>query len=163
MHLIIGPRYMGKRNYAKKLYGSFENYIDLEEFLPDEFSDGLITNLQAGVKTLLEKKIDPLDFFAERIEKLRCCVLIGDEIGGGVVPVDEFEREWRSSTGRLYQYLASEAEIVDRIFAGLPLRLKPSCTVRDSRFVEAGFPSGQPLILRANVLNEGLDAPGFDD
>ena len=138
---------MGKRNYAVKIYGSFENFVDLAEFLPDEFSGGLITNLQAGVKTLLKKEIDPLRFFAERIESLRHCVITGDEISGGVVPVDSFERRWRSETGKLYQYLANEADIVDRIFAGLPLRLKPSCAVSDSGLVEARFPSGQPLVL----------------
>ena len=145
--MIIGGRYMGKRNYAMKLYGSFENFVDLEEFLPDEFHDGLITNVHAGVKTLLQKKIDPLGFFAERIESLRHCVITGDEISGGVIPVDQFERSWRSETGKLYQYLASEADIVDRIFAGLPLRLKPSCSVGDSGLVETGLSSRQPFVF----------------
>ena len=51
-------------------------------------------------------------------------MITGDEVCGGVVPADSFSRKWRDETGKLYQYLAGEAEIVDRVFAGLALRLK---------------------------------------
>ena len=116
---------MGKQDYAYKLYGSFERVYDLACEHPEAItSPGLIVNLHMGVKDLLVREIDVLEFFRERINILRACVIIGDEISGGVVPVDKFEREWRDVTGKLYQYLAEEAEIVDRIFAGLPLRLK---------------------------------------
>ena len=50
--------------------------------------------------------------------------MTGDEICGGVVPSDSFGRKWRDETGKLYQYLANESDIVDRVFAGLALRLK---------------------------------------
>ena len=124
MHLIIGGRYMGKKNYALKIYGSFENVTDLSTELPEKIKSGLIINIHDGVKILLEGNIDPLKFFADRIDTLRHSVIIGDEICGGVVPVEAFARKWRDETGRLYQFLADESEIVDRIFAGLPLRLK---------------------------------------
>ena len=113
---------MGKKNYALKLYGSFENIIDMSSEL--KIKIGLIINIHDGVKTLLDDNIDPVKFFADKINILRHCVITGDEICGGVVPVDAFNRKWRDETGRLYQFLASEADIVDRIFAGLPLRLK---------------------------------------
>ena len=41
-----------------------------------------------------------------------------------VVPVDPFERRWRDETGLLYQFLARESAIVDRVWAGLAVRLK---------------------------------------
>ncbi|MBR2207930.1 MAG: bifunctional adenosylcobinamide kinase/adenosylcobinamide-phosphate guanylyltransferase, partial [Synergistaceae bacterium] len=55
---------------------------------------------------------------------LRNAILIGDEISSGVIPVSKFERQWRDETGRLYQFLADNADIVDRVFVGLALRLK---------------------------------------
>ena len=116
---------MGKRDYAYKIYGSFEIVYDLAHEEPEVITNaGLVVNLHMGVKNLLAREIDALEFFRERINILRSCVIIGDEISSGVVPVEKFERCWRDVTGKLYQYLASESEIVDRIFVGLPIRLK---------------------------------------
>lgn len=114
---------MGKRDYALKIYGTFENVCDLSQDI-DGIKPGLLTNIHEGAKSLLTRGINPTKFFADRIEILRDCVILGDEICGGVVPVDSFKRKWRDETGKLYQYLANEAEIVDRVFAGLALRLK---------------------------------------
>ena len=116
---------MGKRAYAEKIYKNFDYVVDFENDAPEDFTcPGLILNLQAGVRNLLSREINALEFFETRIEILRNSILIGDEISGGVIPIDKFERQWRDETGRLYKFLASEADIVDRIFAGLPLRLK---------------------------------------
>ena len=114
---------MGKKNYALKIYGGFDSVQDLSENV-DGIKPGLLTNIHGGAKNLLARGISPTEFFADRIEILRQCVITGDEICGGVVPVDSFMRKWRDETGKLYQYLASESEIVDRVFAGLALRLK---------------------------------------
>ncbi|MBQ9574791.1 MAG: bifunctional adenosylcobinamide kinase/adenosylcobinamide-phosphate guanylyltransferase [Synergistaceae bacterium] len=115
---------MGKKNYALKLYGSFDSIMSLETFEPEEIREGLITDLHIGARKLLIRNINPLEFFAERLDILRHSVITGDEIGGGVIPVDTFGRKWRDETGKLYQFLADKAEIVDRVTAGLPMRLK---------------------------------------
>ena len=116
---------MGKRAYALKLYGHFDSEYDLESISPEDItSSGLITNIHAGIKNLMMRSINPREFFMSRIELLRQCVITGDEISGGVIPIDEFSRKWRDETGIIYQELAREADIVDRIFAGLSLRLK---------------------------------------
>ena len=148
---------MGKQDYAYKLYGSFERVYDLACEHPEAItSPGLIVNLHMGVKDLLVREIDVLEFFRERINILRACVIIGDEISGGVVPVDKFEREWRDVTGKLYQYLAEEAEIVDRVFAGLPLRLKKCydfVTRGESKKRESNF---QSLRMKSDEHEERL-------
>ena len=118
---------MGKRDYAVRLYGNFGNVCNLSLDDPERIRAGLIISIHEGVKTLIARRIDPVNFMAARIDILRNCVITGDEICGGVVPADSFGRKWRDETGRLYQYLTREADIVDRVFAGLPLRLKP-CT-----------------------------------
>lgn len=117
---------MGKRAYAENLYKNFDSVYDLETCEAESIDNGfnLILNLQEGVKNLLLKNINALEFFEARIEILRGSILIGDEISGGVIPIEKFERQWRDEMGRLYQFLAKEADIVDRVFAGLPLRLK---------------------------------------
>ena len=125
MHLILGGRYMGKRAYAESLYGPFRSICDLSREEPEAVADAAATiNLQDGVRTLLLRGADVRDFFGTRLERLAGRVLIGDEIGSGVVPVDPFERRWRDETGLLYQFLARESAIVDRVWAGLAVRLK---------------------------------------
>ena len=125
MHLILGGKYQGKRAYAESLYPNIRIVYNLAEDNPRNIiAPGLITNLHLGVRQLLSENISPCEFFMSRLEILRHSVIIGEEICGGIVPVDEFSRVWRDETGRVYQLLAREAEIVDRVFAGLAFRLK---------------------------------------
>lgn len=115
---------MGKRDYAIKLYGRFDAVYDLSRDDPCDISAGLIMNIHEGARTLLARGVNPSEFFAGKIYILRHCVITCDEICGGIVPADKFLRKWRDNTGKLYQYLASQADIIDRVFAGIALRLK---------------------------------------
>lgn len=51
-------------------------------------------------------------------------ILICDEVGCGVIPIAEGERDWRERVGRLCCRLARRAQRVERIFCGLPMTLK---------------------------------------
>lgn len=51
-------------------------------------------------------------------------VLLCDEIGYGLVPVDAFERQYRELTGRICTRLAEQAEQVERVVCGIGTRLK---------------------------------------
>ena len=122
MHVILGGRFQGKRAYAQKLYTHFPAVSDLED--SNSLTPGLVVNVHLGVRRLLVQGENVCGFFAENLPILRQCVILCEEIGGGIVPVDAFGRLWRDETGKVYQFLAAEAEIVDRVFAGLALRLK---------------------------------------
>lgn len=116
---------MGKLVYAESLYGRFSSLCDLSREDPEAMTGAaVVLNLQEGVRSLMRQDIDVRTFFEARMEHLRQSVLIGDEIGSGIVPMEPFERRWRDETGLLYQILAREATIVDRVWAGLPTRLK---------------------------------------
>jgi hypothetical protein len=121
--LIIGGKYMGKLRYAKTLYG--EDVCDLAASEPEEmFGARVVANLQDGVRNLLKRGESPRGFFESNLHLMEDKVLIGDEIGGGIVPVDPFESLWRDETGFVYGILAARADRVDRVWAGLPCRLK---------------------------------------
>ncbi len=51
-------------------------------------------------------------------------ILVTDEIGYGIVPIDPFEREYREETGRICCLLAEKSEEVWRVCCGLGTRLK---------------------------------------
>jgi adenosyl cobinamide kinase/adenosyl cobinamide phosphate guanylyltransferase len=125
LHLIIGGKYMGKLAYARRLCGADAPVCDLAAARPEGmFEAKLIVNLQEGVMFLLRRGETPRDFFAASLDRLADKILIGDEVGCGVVPAEPFERLWRDETGFLYQFLAANADIVDRVWAGIPCRLK---------------------------------------
>ena len=46
-------------------------------------------------------------------------ILITDEIGYGIVPVDRMEREYREQTGRVCTHLAAYSEKVYRVMCGI--------------------------------------------
>ncbi len=73
----------------------------------------------------------PLDVDAEAAALLHALdrragpvVLVGNEIGLGVVPMDAVSRRVVDAQGRLHQQLAARADRVSLMVAGLPLALK---------------------------------------
>jgi adenosylcobinamide kinase/adenosylcobinamide-phosphate guanylyltransferase len=52
-------------------------------------------------------------------------VLVSNEVGQGVVPMNAMARAFVDATGRLHQRLAEVCDRVDLVAAGLPLTLKP--------------------------------------
>ena len=52
-------------------------------------------------------------------------VLVSNEVGQGVVPMNAMARAVVDATGALHQRLAASAERVDLVTAGLPMTLKP--------------------------------------
>ena len=51
-------------------------------------------------------------------------IIICDEIGNGIVPIDPFEREYRERVGRILVQLAKRAEEVERIICGIGQKIK---------------------------------------
>ena len=125
MVFIFGGKYQGKTAYALTEYGEELKICDLaKENLEVMYEADMIKNVQDGVKRLLSEDISPLIYFTENIERLKKKILIGTEIGCGIVPMEEKERSWRDETGRVYQLLAGKAQKVERIWAGIAVTIK---------------------------------------
>ena len=68
----------------------------------------------------ISKEGEPIDDLAEElIRKNPELILITDEIGYGIVPVDRMEREYREQTGRVCTCLAAYSEKVYRVMCGI--------------------------------------------
>lgn len=125
MHLILGGRRQGKLDYALSISESDSVIANLGACEFDEiFKADIICSLHEGVRKLLEKGENPVELFEKSILMLSNKVIIGDEIGSGIVPADSFEREWRDETGRVYVLLSRYADQVDRVWAGCIQNLK---------------------------------------
>ena len=113
MILIIGAEASGKREFAKSL-----GYTD-EDFTTDPV-DG--KSVAYGVQNIL---------FADhtRTEELYNAlvdkeVVICNEVGSGVIPVERDVRLGREAAGRLCVLLAKKADAVVRMVCGIPMIIK---------------------------------------
>lgn len=141
--MIIGGIHQGKRRFAcrKFLAGGQEGgrdaggEPDIDVFLDgnlaswEEFVNGSYGfNLHQMIRRRLEAGEAAEDLEAEMAKQLIKTkpdrILITDEIGCGIVPIDPFQREYRELTGRICCQLAAEAEQVWRVTAGIGMRIK---------------------------------------
>ena len=126
MIFIFGGKHQGKTTYALTQYGPKLNICDLatEKNLDNMYEADVIKNIQDGVSSWLQQEITPINYFAANIDRLKHKILLGTEIGCGIVPLEQTERIWRDETGRVYQILVSHAKVVERVWAGIAIRLK---------------------------------------
>lgn len=71
------------------------------------------------VPVLVDKLIHAIRMTTARV------VVVSNELGGGVVPMDPGTRRFRDLAGQVNQQFAKEADEVYVVMSGLPLRLKP--------------------------------------
>lgn len=134
MYLIIGGSNQGKLEWALQHFSLTEAQIlngaelDLQ---PDEplplHGRRLIYGLEELLRRAMQQEWSQQELAALQNSLLHLpaeTVLIFASVGGGLVPVERFEREWRELVGRTCCQLAAEATEVWRIFCGLPQRLK---------------------------------------
>ncbi len=110
MILVIGGNNQGKKDYAKTLFPDAEIWDKLHLYIKEQ----------------LEKGLSEEEIFFEIKEKNKegQWVLIADEIGNGVVPMDLADRKWRDVSGRILIDLAKEASEVHRVVCGIGQKIK---------------------------------------
>lgn len=89
----------------------------------------ILNHLHLWVRRMVQEDPEHADLrmqtlLEEYIRLYPQAVILCDEIGCGVVPMQPQERQWRELTGRLCCQLAQRAQRVCRIFCGLPHLLK---------------------------------------
>ena len=97
----------------------FEYGVD--DWLLDYLDELGMRNLHEKCCEVCEKVIG---LFAWKEQLPEDFVVICNSVGGGLVPIERFDREWRELVGRTCCALAAESSEVWRIFCGLPQRLK---------------------------------------
>lgn len=126
MILIIGGANQGKLDYAVNKYDlSVEKIVNGEELYGCSNPNiKCINNYHLAVKNLLENGADPIAYTKSLIRKYPQAVIIMNEIGSGIIPIEKKDRIWREQTGRVGCLLAENADIVTRIVCGIAINIK---------------------------------------
>lgn len=124
-HLIIGGAYQGKLEYAKKLYPQIQ-WADgeMDSFEKIQNATG-IYHFEIYIKRILKNgKVDIKEILDQIFTKDIQKVIICNEVGYGLVPVDSFERYYREQVGRICTTLAKQADKVTRVVCGIGTEMK---------------------------------------
>lgn len=124
MEMIIGGAFQGKGDFAKNIHpeiawqqgGSLdesgllaaEGVLDFQEYIRAELKNG------HDVSGLAEKLI----------RENPGVILVSQEVGYGVVPMDAFERAYRETVGRVCTKLAAYSKKVTRVVCGIGTVIK---------------------------------------
>lgn len=128
MILIIGGAFQGKRQFAETITGKNAGWCDGRTAQWEEFcQSAYCVHLPAMVDRRMKTEGDNFsgESFVSRllsggIDK----ILIGEEVGSGIVPMDAYQRRWREETGRIYCMLAEQAVQVWRVTGGIGQQIK---------------------------------------
>ncbi len=132
MILVLGGCYQGKTEFVRKNFAISEEEIF---FVPDtrqeaenpenEKKTGKPGKVRVinGYHRLVHKQLlsgeDPVKKLRELLKENPDLILISDEIGMGIVPMDRFERDYREAVGKVLCAAAKEAKEVYRVMAGI--------------------------------------------
>lgn len=123
MILIFGGAYNGKTEFAQKKYDLKDEDIFFCSDDSLDLSRKAICGLHVFTKKCVLNNVDSLKIIQENIELLKDKIILCDEIGSGIVPMEKEDRMWREENGRVLQYLCKNADEVYRVFFGLSEKL----------------------------------------
>lgn len=177
MRLVIGGAYQGKKEYIKRKYGIQESEIRQGEYpvLAGEWDSGwrCLCGLHNAIREIMQKSpasacenaentiesyvnrtINYLSAIAERIPDL---IILCDEVGNGVVPIEKSERDYRECVGRVLCILAEQADSVERVYCGVGQMIKNTVSIT---FIRHGSTPGNRRKQYIGVTDESLCAEG---
>ncbi len=125
MELYIGGFAQGKLQYVLQQTGMTLEQVTEAKELTEQVV--LLNHFHRWVKNRL-KEGDTPEVLTSRMEEMLLrnpkMIVISDEVGNGIIPMDAGERYYREVLGRLLCVLAERAEKVERIICGIGQKIK---------------------------------------
>ena len=123
MILITGGAFQGKTAYAQA--HSAEAVTDGAVC---SFTDAKSAKIQKNYHILVRRLLASGED-AEAFTRMICrenpdCMILLDEIGSGIIPMEKSERIWRETVGKCGCILAEHADHVIRLVCGIPTAIK---------------------------------------
>lgn len=123
MILVTGGAFQGKTDFVKSNF--LYSMIDGENC---DFNSVLfakcVKNYHLLVKRLIEQGKNPIAFTQRLCRENPRIIVIMNEIGGGIVPIEKEDRIWREQVGRAGCIIAAFSDIVVRLCCGIPTVIK---------------------------------------
>ncbi|MBR5931764.1 MAG: bifunctional adenosylcobinamide kinase/adenosylcobinamide-phosphate guanylyltransferase [Lachnospiraceae bacterium] len=120
MKLYIGGLGHGQDVLAEKETGKKPELCTMSS----AFTAPAIDQFEELTKQIIREGGDAQAFARELLEKNPDVVVVCNEIGYGIHPLEREERLWREQTGRALCILADGAESVTRVCCGIGQRIK---------------------------------------
>ncbi len=126
MKMVIGGAFQGKTHYAARAFSLAEDdFIDGAKCsTKDLYRCRAVKHFHEYIRRMVSDGIDLSDFAAELIEKNPDIVIVTNELGYGVVPMDAMDRKVRETDGRICEALAAFSNEVHRVSCGLGIVIK---------------------------------------
>lgn len=124
MEMIIGGAFQGKSAYAAEQHPGLV-WTDGREAKEEElFRAQGILNFQAYVRRAVESGRDVSELAEKLIQENPEAVIVCQEVGYGVVPMERTDRIYREAVGRICTRLAAYSKKVTRVICGIGTVIK---------------------------------------
>ena len=130
MILITGGAFQGKLEAAKALFSEKRNgkeplIIEGSQNVPEQLQKAdIIHQFHLWIHSLLKEEKDPYRMTEELLRANPHVIIICNQMGCGIVPLDPFDRKYRETVGRIGCWLAQEAQEANLLHCGIARRLK---------------------------------------
>lgn len=126
MKIITGGAFQGKKDYAENNFAiDKSDMISGSECTPESiFTARCIYDFQLFIRRVLSSGDSPMELAERLAAENPEIIIITDEIGAGIIPIEREERIWRETVGKVCCFLAERSEIVVRICCGIPITIK---------------------------------------
>lgn len=84
----------------------------------------VIYNFQYIIEKWIDNGLEPLEEIYKNIDFLEDKIIISNDVGCGIVPIDSKERKFREAVGRINCILAEKSHTVYRVCCGIGMLLK---------------------------------------
>jgi adenosylcobinamide kinase/adenosylcobinamide-phosphate guanylyltransferase len=124
MEMIIGGAFQGKSALAKKKYPNLVWVQGKETNAESLMKAQGVLGFHEFIRKEMKEGRDVTGLAERLIRENPDLILVSDEVGYGVVPVDAFDRAYREATGRICTELAGFSSRVTRVACGIGTVIK---------------------------------------
>ena len=124
MEMIIGGAFQGKASYAEKMYPGVRWKKGAELSAEELFGAEGVLGFHEFIRREMQAGRETESLAEELIRRNPGIILVSDEVGYGVVPVDAFDRAYRERVGRICTELAAFSQKVTRVICGAGMVIK---------------------------------------
>ena len=124
MKMIIGGAFQGKTALAMEKYPDIVGVDGADADWKLRGTAKGILNFHEFIRNEMQKKKDVSGLAEQLISCNPDVVLVSDEVGYGVVPIDAFDRAYREAVGRICTKLAAYSSDVTRVVCGIGTVIK---------------------------------------